>query len=114
MRDYRALANCRFWMQSDISVEGRELLNYHYSHCFCSKFKISCLKFFYTILESKNKFHDCPVSLPVNSHKVKKILKREGSFDIFIKFYDQIEQIFNNAVHFMWNPNSLLILDDTT
>ena len=45
------------------------------------------------------------VSLPVSSNKVRKILEREGSFDIFIKLYDETEQIFNIAVKFLWNPN---------
>ena len=40
-------------------------------------------------------------SLPVSSNKIKKFLKREESFDIFIKLYDQIEQIYNAAVKFM-------------
>ena len=44
-------------------------------------------------------------SLPVSSNKVNKFLKREGSRDIFIKLYNQIEQIFNTTVKFMWNPN---------
>ena len=44
-------------------------------------------------------------SLPVSSNKVKKVLKGKGSFDIFIKLYDQIEQILNTAVKFIWNLN---------
>ena len=37
-------------------------------------------------------------SLPVNLYKVKKFLKREESFNIFIKLYNQTEQIFNSAM----------------
>ena len=30
---------------------------------------------------------------------------REGTFDIFNRIYDQIEQIFNTVVKFMQNPD---------
>ena len=43
---------------------------------------------------------------------VKKFLNRKGSFNIFIKLYDQIEQIFNTTGKFMRNPNPMEIIFD--
>ena len=60
-------------------------------HVLCVLTYLACFKFLYTAIEFRNKFPDCPVSfkfsLPVSSNKVKIFLKREGSFDIFIKLY---------------------------
>ena len=44
-------------------------------------------------------------SLPARSNKVKNLLKHVASFDISVKLYDRIDQIFNTAMKFMWNPN---------
>ena len=46
--------------------------------------------------------------MPVNSNKVKTLLKHEGGFDIFIKFDDQIEQVFKTMVKFMINSKTLM------
>ena len=46
--------------------------------------------------------------MPVNSNKVKTLLKQEGGFDIFIKFDDQIEQVFKTVVKFMINSKTLM------
>ena len=40
-----------------------------------------------------------------------KILKREGSFDIFIKLCDRIKQSFNTAVKFMLTQTQMEIVD---
>ena len=111
--DHRVIVNYRFWMPSDVFNGTQEsakpiftifvfVLNLEFLvwvwifiHIYKNQKQISWLS------SINLKF-----SLPVSSNKVKKFLQREESFDSFIKLYDQIEQIFNTAVKFMWKPNS--------
>ena len=111
--DHRVIVNYKFWMPSDVFNGTQEsakpiftifvfVLNLEFLvwvwifiHIYKNQKQISWLS------SINLKF-----SLPVSSNKVKKFLQREESFDSFIKLYDQIEQIFNTAVKFMWKPNS--------
>ena len=96
-------------MRSDVFNERQEIAKIRYLKYLCLV-KSSWLnlllqsKFLYTWNSETNFLADQKIfkfSFPVSSNKVKKILKRKGSFDIFVKFYDQIEQFFKTALKFM-------------
>ena len=101
---HETLVNCRFWIRSDI-FNGRQEIAKPIITIFMHIYRIQ--KQISWLPNINLKF-----SLPISSNKLKFFLKSEGSFDIFIKLYSQIEQVFNacGEIHAKLKPRWKLFL----